>query len=42
MIEDCKTIALGYDYSDAEFEKMDAAKDDLLKVFSKVYWAMWW
>lgn len=42
MIKDCKTIALGNDYNDAEFEKMDAAKDDLFKVFSKVYWAMWW
>lgn len=50
MIEDCKTILL---FSEADFDDwkeenkyfedvVDPAKDDLLKVLSKVYWAMWW
>ena len=40
MIDDCNTIMTG-----DEFEgrvEMNAAKDDLFKVLSKVYWAMWW
>ena len=40
MIEDCKVILLGDDFD--EHEKMDAAMRDLFKVFSEVYWAMWW
>lgn len=42
MIDDCKIIMVGNDWDDGEFKKMDAAKDDLLKVLGKVYWAMWW
>lgn len=45
MVEDCKTILLYKDWEDEddkEWPKIDAAKDDLFKVFSKVYWAMWW
>ena len=45
MVEDCKTILLykeWEDEDDKEWPKIDAAKDDLFKVFSKVYWAMWW
>lgn len=45
MVEDCKTILLYEDWKDIgdkEWPKIDAAKDDLFKVFSKVYWAMWW
>lgn len=40
MVEDCKIILLGDDFE--EHEKMDAAMRDLFKVFSEVYWAMWW
>lgn len=40
MVEDCQTILLSDDID--EREQMDAAKDDLFKVLSKVYWAMWW
>ena len=51
MIEDCKVILLfngGSDFDDWKEENkyfedvVDPAKDDLLKVLSKVYWAMWW
>ena len=40
MVEDCKIILLGDDFE--EHEKMDAAMRDLFKVFSEVYWSMWW
>lgn len=42
MIRDCVTILQGDSWKDEAFERMDTAKDDLFKVFSKVYWAMWW
>ena len=45
MVEDCKTILLyenWKDIDDVEWPKINAAKDDLFKVFSKVYWQMWW
>ena len=42
MLEDCKAILLSDGIYDDEFDKVDAAKDDLFKVLSKVYWAMWW
>lgn len=45
MVEDCKTILLYKEWEDEhdlEWPKIDAAKDDLFKVLSKVYWAMWW
>lgn len=45
MVEDCKTILLYEDWKDigdVEWPKINAAKDDLFKVFSKVYWQMWW
>lgn len=40
MVEDCKCILLddtGYD-----FETINAYKDDLFKVLSQCFWAMWW
>lgn len=40
MVADCAIILLGDSIKD--FEEMNAAKDDLLKVLSEVYWAMWW
>lgn len=40
MVEDCKIILLGDEFDD--HEKMDAAMRDLFKIFSEVYWAMWW
>lgn len=40
MIEDCKIILISDDFT--EFDKMEAAKNDLFMVLSKVYWAMWW
>lgn len=40
MVEDCMVILLSDDIDEAE--QMDAAKDDLFKVLSKVFWAMWW
>lgn len=40
IIEDCKVILLSDDFD--EMEKMDAAKNDLFNVLSKVYWSMWW
>ena len=45
MVEDCKAILLYdelKDKDDQEWSKIDADKDDLFKVLSKVYWAMWW
>lgn len=40
MVKDCQTILLSCDID--EYEQMDKAKDDLFKILSKVYWAMWW
>lgn len=40
MIEDCKVLILSDDYE--EYEEMVAAKDDLFKVLSKIYFALWW
>ncbi len=40
MIDDCKVIMTHDVMSD--YELMENAKNDLLNVFSKVYWAMWW
>ena len=40
MVEDCKIIMTSDDFT--EFDKMEAAKNDLFIVMSKVYWAMWW
>lgn len=37
MIEDCKVILLNDKAYGSEFDKVDAAKDDLFKVLSKVY-----
>lgn len=42
MIEDCKIVLLNNGTFGSQFAKVDAAKDDLFKVLSKVYWAMWW
>lgn len=50
MVEDCKVILLYNDlmFDDWQDDKkyidsvVNPAKDDLFKVFSKVYWAMWW
>lgn len=42
MIEDCKIVLLNDSTFGGQFTKVDAAKDDLFKVLSKVYWAMWW
>ena len=40
MIDDCKVIMTGDEFEDQV--EMNAAKDDLFKVLSKVYWYMWW
>jgi hypothetical protein len=40
MIDDCKVIMTGDIWTDEE--TMTPAKDDLFKVLSEVYWAMWW
>lgn len=42
MVKDCKIILLNDGAYGSEFDKVNAAKDDLFKVLSKVYWAMWW
>lgn len=44
MVEDCKVLLNGDFFIPAakEFEKLDAAKDDLFNVFKTVFWAMWW
>ena len=42
MIKDCEIILKGDSLNDEEFKDLDAAKDDLFKVLSKVYWTMWW
>ena len=42
MVKDCTTILNGDCWKEEEIKKMDIAKDDLFKVLSKVYWAMWW
>ena len=40
MVDDCAVIIKSDEFE--EMEKIDAAKDDLFKVLSKVFWAMWW
>jgi hypothetical protein len=40
MIDDCAVLLKGNEYRDGE--KMTAAKDDLFKVLSIVFLAMWW
>ena len=40
MIDDCKVV-MTCDIID-DYELMENAKNDLLNVFSKVFWAMWW
>ena len=50
MVEDCKIILLYNDNMFDDFKKDDEyiknvvepAKNDLFKILSKVYWAMWW
>lgn len=42
MIEDCVVMLKGDIWKDEEHDEIDAAKDDLFKVLSKVYWSMWW
>lgn len=44
MVEDCKIILLGDKWfsDEDEWNKINAAKDDLFKVLSKVFWVMWW
>lgn len=43
MVEDCKTILLADELRDKQYEeKIDAAKNDLFMILSKVFWAMWW
>lgn len=43
MVEDCAVmLKSGIWESDDNWEKTDATKNDLFKVLSKVYWAMWW
>lgn len=42
MVEDCAVILKTDLWGNEDFEKIDAAKEDLFKILSKVYWAMWW
>lgn len=43
MVEDCKLIiAALYEKVEEDWVVAEAAKNDLFKVLSKVYWAMWW
>lgn len=42
MVEDCAVILKSDFWGFDDQEKMEAAKNDLFKVLSKVYWAMWW
>lgn len=40
MVDDCMIFLQGDEF--VEYEYMNAAKDDLFKVLSKVFWLMWW
>ena len=42
MVEDCKLIILAIKRLPEDWTVAEAAKDDLFKVLSKVFWAMWW
>lgn len=43
MVEDCKIILLEDESWDRQYyKKIDAAKDDLFMILSKVFWTMWW
>lgn len=42
MVADCKVIMLGDSLLKSDYENMNIAKNDLFKILSKVYWAMWW
>lgn len=42
MVEDCKLILLALHSVEEDYAVAEAAKNDLFKVLSKVYWAMWW
>lgn len=42
MVEDCKLIVLALNSIPEDWVVAETAKNDLFKVLSKVYWAMWW
>lgn len=43
MVDDCKLIMSAlYESVEENWTVAEAAKNDLFKVLSKVYWAMWW
>ena len=42
MVEDCKLIILALNGVPEDWAVAETAKNDLFKVLSKVFWAMWW
>ena len=42
MVEDCKIIIFALNSIPEDWLIAETAKNDLFKVLSKVYWAMWW
>ena len=42
MVEDCKIIIFALSRISEDWLIAETAKNDLFKVLSKVYWAMWW
>ena len=42
MVKDCKIILLALDGIAENYAVAEVAKNDLFKVLSKAYWAMWW
>lgn len=42
MVEDCKLIISALEQIEEDWVVAEAAKNDLFKVLSKAYWAMWW
>ena len=42
MIKDCEIMIIKNDWLEEDVKEMNAAREDLFKIFNKVYWAMWW
>ena len=42
MVESCKIILLEEEVYPRDLDKMEAAKDDLFKVLTKVFWQLGW
>ena len=42
MIKDCEIMITKNEWIEEDVKEMNAAREDLFKIFNKVYWALWW